>query len=238
MWSFNNWGIIPGALLMPQCVSAAHQTVPPDFHVHTAQTNFLANGTVTKPATYRVGNLNDGKTFATRQVKVEQDDKTIAVTTVGFTKRASAAGRGTAIAEHAVKVRMPLGTPRDECDDIKYIRGDCDPTVKGYALPIVAQGASYAGTFSEYPPNPFRSLPKRRLKTREALAPCRRPHLGCRRQHGKPPRPHRTVRYLPPRLGASHLRTGIRIQDREVPEGADGEGSQGHDDNQSYYPYR
>lgn len=147
MWSFNNWNTIPGALLMPQCVSAAHQTLPPGFHVHNVQTHFLGNGNVTKPATYRVENLNDGKTFATRQVKVEQDDKTIALTTIGFTKTASVAGRGSAILEHAVPVVMPMDGPREECDDIRYIRGDRDPTVQGYALPIVEKGACQARTY-------------------------------------------------------------------------------------------
>lgn len=66
MWSFNDWGIVPGALLMPQCVAASYRTVPLGFHTHSAQTHFLGNGTVTKRATYRVENLNDGKTFATR----------------------------------------------------------------------------------------------------------------------------------------------------------------------------
>ncbi|CAF9921731.1 hypothetical protein IMSHALPRED_005260 [Imshaugia aleurites] len=127
---------------MPQCVSAAQQTLPQGFRVHSVQTHFLGNGTVTKPATYRVEILNDRKTFATRQVKVEQDDKTIALTTVGFTKTAPVAGRGSAIVEHAVPVAMPMEGPREECDDIRYIRGDRNPSVQGYALPIVAKGLS------------------------------------------------------------------------------------------------
>lgn len=153
MWSFNNWNIIPGALLMPQCVSAAQQTLPQGFRVHSVQTHFLGNGTVTKPATYRVEILNDRKTFATRQVKVEQDDKTIALTTVGFTKTAPVAGRGSAIVEHAVPVAMPMEGPREECDDIRYIRGDRNPSVQGYALPIVAKGGCQAATFSEHLPD-------------------------------------------------------------------------------------
>ena len=111
MWSFNNWGIVPGALLMPQCVAASYRTVPLGFHTHSVQTHFLGNGTVMKRATYRVENLNDGKTFATRQVKVEQDGKTIVLTTVGFAKRASVAGRGAAVVEHAVPVVMPVDPP-------------------------------------------------------------------------------------------------------------------------------
>ncbi|KAF6235180.1 hypothetical protein HO173_006809 [Letharia columbiana] len=123
MWSFNNWGIVPGALLMPQCVAASYRTVPRGFHTHSVQTHFLGNGTVTKRATYRVENLNDGKTFATRQVKVEQDGKTIALTTVGFAKRASVAGRGAAVVEHAVPVVMRfdtfVGTPTLQSRDMR-----------------------------------------------------------------------------------------------------------------------
>lgn len=144
MWSFNNWGIVPGALLMPQCVAASYRTVPRGFHTHSVQTHFLGNGTVTKRATYRVENLNDGKTFATRQVKVEQDGKTIALTTVGFAKRASVAGRGAAVVEHAVPVVMPVDPPWVECDEVRYVRGDPNPTIKGYALPIVAKGVCEA----------------------------------------------------------------------------------------------
>lgn len=132
---------------MPQCVSAAHQTLPPGFHIHNLQTHFLGNGTVTEPATYRVQNLNDGKTFAIRQVKVEQGDKTIALTTIGFTKTASVAGRGLAILEHAAPVVMPMDGPSEECDDIKYIRGDRDPTIQGYVAPIVVKGVCQAGTY-------------------------------------------------------------------------------------------
>lgn len=140
MWSFNNWGIIPGALLMPQCVAAAYHNSPPGFHVHSVQTQFLGIGTVAKPATYRVENLNNGKNFATRHVKVEQNDKIIASTTAGFTKRASAAGRAAATLEHDVPVAMPLDTPEVKCDEVKYIRGDRNPTIKGYPLPVVTRG--------------------------------------------------------------------------------------------------
>ncbi|KAL9074060.1 MAG: hypothetical protein Q9161_002469 [Pseudevernia consocians] len=99
---------------------------------------------VTKPVIYRVETLNDGKTFATRQVKVEQDGKTIALTTVGFTKRTSVAGRGTAFLEHATPVTKSVEAPRGEYDVVKHIRGDRDPTIKRDALPIVGRGPSQA----------------------------------------------------------------------------------------------
>ena len=148
MWSFLDQGVIPGALLMPQCIAASWRTIPPGFQIHIVQTHFISSGTVTKPATYRVENINDGKTFATRQVKVEQDGKIIALTTIGFTKRTSVAGRGTAVIEHAVPVSMPIEAPREEYDVIKYFRAEQNPTIKGYGLPIAAKGMCQARHFS------------------------------------------------------------------------------------------
>lgn len=179
MWSFLDQGVIPGALLMPQCVAASSRTIPPGSHVHNVQTQFIRIGTVTKPVTYRVENLNDGKTFATRQVKVEQDGKTIALTTVGFTKRTSVAGRGTAFVEHATPVAMSIEAPREEYDVIKYMRRDRDPTVKGYALPIVTKGVCVKQDHSpQNPPNLCRSFPSPRIKTRTPLAPRRGAYLN------------------------------------------------------------
>ncbi len=144
MWSLLNQSVVPGALLMPQCIAASWRTIPPGFQVHLIQTHFISSGTVTKPATYRVENINDGKTFATRQVKVEQDGKVIALTTIGFTKRMSVTGRGTAVMEHAVPVAMPMEAPREEYDVIKYFLSEQNPTIKGYSLPIVAKGVCQA----------------------------------------------------------------------------------------------
>ena len=146
-----NQDVIPGALLMPQCVAASSGTIPPGFRVHNVQTQFIHIGMVTKPVTYRVETLNDGKTFATRQVKVEQDGKTIALTTVGFTKRTSVAGRGRAFLEHATPVAKSIEAPRGEYDVVKHTRGDRDPTIKGYALPIVGRGVYQTRSFSTEP---------------------------------------------------------------------------------------
>lgn len=129
---------------MPQCVSAAHQTLAPGFQLHSVKTHFLRAGNISTAVTYRVDDLSDGKTFATRQVKVEQDGETIAMTIIGFAKKASVAGLGTAIVSHAERpVAMPAEAPTEECDEIQYTRGDSNVTIKGYTLPIVIAKGVY-----------------------------------------------------------------------------------------------
>lgn len=146
---------------MPQCVAAAYHDVKQGFHVHSVQIQFLGIGTVAKPVTYRVEDLNIGKTFATRQVKVEQNKKIIASTTVGFAKRAPVAGQGIVTLEHTAPPAMPMSTSEDESDELKYIHGDRDPTIKGYALPVVTRGMSQGS-------NNFRSIHSKSPGTSQA----------------------------------------------------------------------
>lgn len=49
-------------------------------------------------------------------------------------------GQGNAIVEHAVPIALLVEIPREEHDEIRSMRGDRNPTIKGYALPLMVKG--------------------------------------------------------------------------------------------------
>ena len=75
-----------GGFLISQSVSAAQATVPDTFSPHSLQSVFLRPGTSVQPITYRVERVADGRTFATRLVRVVQDEVELFVATIGLQK--------------------------------------------------------------------------------------------------------------------------------------------------------
>ncbi|KAI9669476.1 MAG: hypothetical protein M1829_005065 [Trizodia sp. TS-e1964] len=85
-------GIYGGAVIA-QCLSAAQQTVPEDFTIHSMHCYFVLAGNSEIPIIYAVEHVREGKSFATRTVQARQRGKCIFTTTMSFMKEKSAGKR-------------------------------------------------------------------------------------------------------------------------------------------------
>jgi len=71
------WGQVFGGQVLGQALSAAHQTVPEDRHVHSLHAYFLRVGDCRTPIVYTVDPIRDGRSFTTRRVVAVQHGKPI-----------------------------------------------------------------------------------------------------------------------------------------------------------------
>lgn len=110
---------------------------------------------------------------------------------------------------------MPVDPPWVDLDEVRYVRGDSNPPIKGYTLPIVAKGVCEA-----------RRILRRFILTSPGPPPAAESKLARHWLRADGPvstenvkmQNRRPLRYLPPRPSAPHLRTGIRPQDGEISE--------------------
>lgn len=106
-------GIFGGAAIA-QTLSAAQQTVDPDFTVHSMHCYFVLAGNADIPIIYHVERVRSGKSFATRTVQARQRGKVIFTTTMSFVRQHSG---GDKKVEHAYP--MPdVPAPVEGNDDI------------------------------------------------------------------------------------------------------------------------
>lgn len=59
---------IYGGQVMAQAISAAQQTVDPDFKLHSMHSSFLRQGALDKTITYEVNSVRNGRSFLTRNI--------------------------------------------------------------------------------------------------------------------------------------------------------------------------
>ncbi|KAF4961208.1 hypothetical protein FGADI_445 [Fusarium gaditjirri] len=78
-------GIYGGAVIALS-LAAAQNTLPIDFHIHSCQCTFLRAGSVDSRQTFHVARIRQGITFATRTVECRQQDDTVSIITVSFTR--------------------------------------------------------------------------------------------------------------------------------------------------------
>lgn len=76
-------GVFGGAVIA-QCLSAAQETVPNEFSVHSMHCYFVLAGNSEIPITYHVERVRDGKSFITRTVQARQRTKPIFTVTLSF----------------------------------------------------------------------------------------------------------------------------------------------------------
>ncbi|QIW96560.1 hypothetical protein AMS68_002078 [Peltaster fructicola] len=117
-------GIFGGAVIA-QCLSAAQQTVPANFTVHSMHCYFVLNGNADIPVIFHVERIRDGRSFATRTVQARQRGQPIFTTTLSFTREGSG---GAVKVEHAHEMpAVPLPTPDDEGDEDILRGGEKSP---------------------------------------------------------------------------------------------------------------
>ncbi len=78
------FGAVFGGQVVGQALSAAHQTVPADRHVHSLHAYFLRGGDAARPIVYSVDPVRDGKSFSTRRVVAIQNGRAILTMAASF----------------------------------------------------------------------------------------------------------------------------------------------------------
>lgn len=73
-----------GGQVMAQALNAAYRTVSEDRVCHSLHSYFILRGDLSKPITYKVQLVRDGRSFTTRYVTAEQDDEAIFVLAASF----------------------------------------------------------------------------------------------------------------------------------------------------------
>ncbi|MFM6975179.1 MAG: acyl-CoA thioesterase [Agromyces sp.] len=95
-------GRIFGGQVVAQALNAAQQTIEDDRPVHSLHGYFLRPGDVTKPLTYSVDRIHDGRSFSTRRTQAYQDGVPIWSMISSFQRPDSAVG---------FQAEMPSGLP-------------------------------------------------------------------------------------------------------------------------------
>lgn len=73
-----------GGQVLAQALMAAGTTTPDDRRVHSLHAHFLVGGDPTRPVSYLVDVLRDGRTYSARTVTARQDERDLAVVTLSF----------------------------------------------------------------------------------------------------------------------------------------------------------
>ncbi len=81
------YGNVFGGQVIGQALSAASQTLTPDFHAHSLHGYFMRPGDATKPIIYTVDCIRDGKSFVTRRVVAVQKGQAIFSMAASFHRR-------------------------------------------------------------------------------------------------------------------------------------------------------
>ncbi|KAK7963368.1 hypothetical protein PG996_008941 [Apiospora saccharicola] len=82
-----------GSILVSQAISAAKATVPESCQVTSSQSSFLNATIAHEKLVYRVERTHDGRRFATRTVRVEQNGTLVYLATLSFQNYDSAASK-------------------------------------------------------------------------------------------------------------------------------------------------
>lgn len=75
-----------GGRLVAEAMAAASQTVDPSYVPHSAHAQFIAAGDLLQPTRYSVEILRDGRSFASRAVRVTQGDELITMVLVSLSQ--------------------------------------------------------------------------------------------------------------------------------------------------------
>ncbi|TID18045.1 2-isopropylmalate synthase [Venturia nashicola] len=119
-------GVYGGAIIA-QCLSAAQNTVPKDFTVHSMHCYFVLAGNAEIPCIYHVEHVRDGRSFVTRTVQARQRGNVIFTTTMQFV-RSNAGGKE--VLEHTSPMPYVPG-PKEVADfgDLRLPHGADGPVM-------------------------------------------------------------------------------------------------------------
>ncbi|KAI9927801.1 hypothetical protein AWENTII_012551 [Aspergillus wentii] len=75
-----------GGVTIAQSLKAAQLTVPTDMNAHSMHCCFVSAGSASIPITYHVERVRDGRSFSNRSVKAIQNQRTIFLAMISFTR--------------------------------------------------------------------------------------------------------------------------------------------------------
>lgn len=138
LWDWKNRKFISATQLMAQSLRAANETLstPGKFILHEIHTNFIRAGSYEVSVLYKVERISDGRAFASRVVRVEQNNKLLMICLLSF--RLTGEKNGSRIMRHSDKWKTcPIGPPEGGRDDVELIRPERGCNIEGYVLPNV-----------------------------------------------------------------------------------------------------
>ena len=99
-----------GGTPIAQCIIAATQTVPESLWLHSVHAYFVLAGTADTPIIYKVINIRDGRSYATREIRATQKEAVIFIMIASFQRPSSADRKANgAVAEWGTP--MPTDVP-------------------------------------------------------------------------------------------------------------------------------
>lgn len=75
-----------GGITIAQSLSAAQETIAPEFDAHSMHCTFVRAGSAMDTIHYHVERVRDGKSYSIRAVKAIQNDRTIFLATISFAR--------------------------------------------------------------------------------------------------------------------------------------------------------
>lgn len=157
---------IYGGICIAQSLNAAQATVSPEFYVHSLHGQFVLAGRADENLVYQVCIDNDGRSFATRTVKVLQNERTIFTAIISFAREMTAAGRKPI--QHSEPMPREIPEPPYELDP-----GD-SPGDSRKSIPYVNKKVGLVNINSN---NPHEKCVHQWNKTSHRIAPCRGVHV-------------------------------------------------------------
>ena len=159
-------GRIFGGQVVAQALVAAQHTIEPDRHVHSLHGYFLRPGDITKPLTFSVDRIHDGRSFSTRRTQAYQEGVPIFSLIASFQLPDDSPGYATtgpqgmpdpeslpSIAELTAGLPETAGTTwaRERPFDIRHVNGPVYLRIEGERIP---QQALWMRAISPLPADP------------------------------------------------------------------------------------
>lgn len=112
-----------GGITIAQSLSAAQETIAPEFDAHSMHCTFVFAGTAMDTIHYHVERVRDGKSFSIRAVKAIQNSRTIFLATISFARALTESINNLRHAEpKPPMVPMPRPTEVDSNSDEEALR--------------------------------------------------------------------------------------------------------------------
>ncbi|KAI9887486.1 MAG: hypothetical protein M1823_000665 [Watsoniomyces obsoletus] len=123
---------IYGGAVVAQSLSAAQQTVPHDFSVHSMHCTFILAGSGDIPVIYHVDHVREGRSFATRIVQAKQRGRCIFTSTLSFFKEGSG---GEKTLEHK-RPMTEVEPPVEDATDAELSAGGIEAPFQSYGVDV------------------------------------------------------------------------------------------------------
>ena len=135
-WTWPASPVVPGGTLMAMSASAARTTVLSDSYLNNLQIHFLAGPERSKPITFSVTKVSEGRRFQVRYVSATQDSKPMCFVTMTFMAAGTWKGKSM---KHSSPRQTTASVPHITLDDLESGRATnpSGPFMKFQRLPLL-----------------------------------------------------------------------------------------------------